>query len=189
MNFWKIPRRCIGVVHGISLVEKLRVDHYEPDRVSLLNNHFDKILYSDKTWGEFLHYSGVQNLEFFPAVRYSGFFIQKLASAVSGTVSIADLGINTQKEIILYIDGTVRDVRCKKQLINQFNDLLNSEEYFIIFKIKPRDYESIIHEIDKSKNIKVISSEFSVEELLTVCDFVILLSGAIVTAIGLEFHS
>ena len=175
-------RYCIGIVHGISLNARLRLDRYSSDRVSLLNESFDKILYSDETWGRFLKQSGVKNLQFFPAVRYSEFYNREIKKKMTGRLSKNKLQINTNKKIMLYIDGAVRLDSCRNSLVKELNDVISLNEYFIIFKLKPRDYKSILHDVDLNEDCKIITNEYTVEELLTISDLAISrLSGSIIT--------
>jgi len=188
-----------GFVHSIAVSNSLKIENYKSARVTMLCNNFSHIYYGDSTWKEFLEKSGVENIKFFPAIKFSKYYSDKILSSIEKNSNVLSLKDNTKyRNVVLYIDARITGNELKtKEIADEFSSLINENSTTLfILKVKPREYTSISNYLSNNfNNLLIIHDKYSVEELIYICDLVIgrisstLLFGSYISKIVLLFSS
>jgi hypothetical protein len=174
LSFVKIKH---GFVHSIAVSSSLKIKKYNLSRVRLLANNFTHIYYSDNTWMNFLKISGVKQTKFFPSIKFSKFYNDKLIDSITKYSNVSSIKRNENyKDIVLYIDTRITGNEGKtKEISNQFMLLIkNNVDTLFILKVKPRQYTGIVNFIhEKFQNLLIVNDEYSVDELAYISDLII----------------
>ena len=166
-----------GFVHSIAVSNSLKIENYNSARVKMLCNNFSHIYYGDSTWKDFLEKSGVENIKFFPSIKFSKYYSHKILSSIEKNSKVFSLKDNTKyKNFVLYIDTRITGNELKtKEIADEFKYLLNrNRTTLFMLKVKPREYTSISNYLSNNfSNLVIIHDKYSVEELIYICDLVI----------------
>lgn len=169
--------KVISFVHSITIYKEMQ----DKNRIKYYNSlikYFEYIIYGDDSFDRLLKETNVKHIKL-PALKYSNYFMEFLKEYIVDNSQIMyNKKIKSYKKKLVFFDGVFEhdELKASEIRLSIIDSIKLNWDCLFIFKIKPRDFKSIILEIEEYnfKNVLFIFKEYSTEELSIIADYVVL---------------